>query len=102
MGVEVNPVPPFPIPIVVAFQVPVPMVPRVVIFVEPVQVDNAVFSTLFNERSVLVVEASSNCTAPLPLDLPSTPAPVTINWSGVIFWLYIYCDSTSKLKVSIF
>jgi hypothetical protein len=45
---EVAPVPPFETPMVFALQVPVVTVPKVMRFVEPAQVESAVFSTLFN------------------------------------------------------
>jgi hypothetical protein len=54
------------IPIVVAFQVPVPIVPSVVILAEPAQVDRAVFSTLFSARIVLVVAALRTSGDPVP------------------------------------
>ena len=49
----VAPVPPFDTPIAVAFHTPVPIVPSVVKFVEPVQVDRAVFSTRLSPKVVL-------------------------------------------------
>ncbi len=49
----VEPVPPLFTEIVVPPQTPVAIVPRVVIFVEPTQVDKAVFSTLFKAIEVL-------------------------------------------------
>ncbi|MEN9342049.1 MAG: hypothetical protein RIQ54_305 [Candidatus Parcubacteria bacterium] len=55
-GVAVNPVPPNPIPIALPFQIPVPIVPSVVIFELPAHVDNAVFSTLPNPKFVRAVE----------------------------------------------
>ena len=45
---DVRPVPPFVVPIAVAFHVPVDTVPRVVMFALPAQVDRAVFSTFPN------------------------------------------------------
>ena len=47
----VAPVPPFTRLMAVPFHVPVAMVPRVVIFEEPAQVERAVFSTLLNPTS---------------------------------------------------
>ena len=49
----VCPVPPWSTAMVVPCQVPALIVPRVVMLVVPAQVDRAVFSTLFNHRSVL-------------------------------------------------
>ncbi len=49
---EVVPVPPLFTAIVEAFQVPVPIVPSVVILVVPAQVDSFVFSTLDNPTFV--------------------------------------------------
>ena len=50
---EVWPVPPLLTAIVVPPQVPEVIVPSVVKFAEPAQVDRAVFSTLFKARVVL-------------------------------------------------
>ena len=49
----IAPVPPFVIPMEVPLQVPVVMVPSVVILVEPVQVEMAVFSTFPRPTSLL-------------------------------------------------
>ena len=45
------PVPPSATAIAVPFQVPVPIVPKVVTFVEPTHVDKAVFSTSSRDKS---------------------------------------------------
>lgn len=62
----VNPVPPFVAAISVPDQVPVLIVPSVVIFVVPAHVESAVFSTLFRESSVFVVLALRTSGAPAP------------------------------------
>ena len=56
---EVAPVPPFEIAIAVPLQVPLEIVPREVILLLPVQVLNAVFSTLLSPTfDLLIPEAS--------------------------------------------
>lgn len=65
----VNPVPPLATAIVVPLQVPVEIVPSVVMFVDPAQVDKAVFSTLLKPTSVLVTvsQAGAADTVPVPV-----------------------------------
>ena len=60
------PVPPSATAMSVPFQTPVAMVPSVVRFVEPAQVESAVFSTRFKARVVLrfAVEVPARVVAP--------------------------------------
>ena len=62
------------------FHVPVAIVPNVVKFVEPVQVDNVVFSTLFKLKSVFVsatVRLFNSLPPPIVTNSPAlTPNPV--------------------------
>jgi hypothetical protein len=50
----------------VPFQVPEVMVPKVVMFVEPAQVERAVFSTLFKERVALRLAVEVPASVPVP------------------------------------
>ena len=71
----VRPVPPEVAAMVVPFQVPLVIVPRVVRFAEPAQVESAVFSTLFKSMEALRLVVVVLVIAPVPFPTKTWPAP---------------------------
>lgn len=65
--------PPLFTAIAVPFHVPADMLPRVVMFVEPAQVDSAVFSTLFNASVVFRFTVDVPANEPVPFAYNTSP-----------------------------